>query len=310
MPRDDVWGSMLDARGHLEPIGRHPRGSGLERAGRFGRGLALAAKSWEVIRGDRSLLVLPLLQLLCQAAAVAVVAGAGYAAHVHVSRLVLLAGVAVTSLPLNFVATFFGVAFVAVVRAHLDGERLSLRDALAFARSRLPAVTGWALLNTFVGVAISALEQVRGGALAARIAGWVLNVAWALAVFFILPALASERIGPVAAARRSASVVKRKWPEGIVGTTVIAAAFGVLTVPLVLVGVAGWFAYASAPGLGVLLLAVGVGGFLILGSAQAAVEGVFRFVLYDYATTETVRAPFTRADLDSGVRPKRRWRDR
>jgi len=41
--------------------------------------------------------------------------------------------------------------------------------------------------------------------------------------------------------------------------------------------------------------------------AQGAVEGVFRVALYDYATTETVQAPFSASDLEAGLRPKRRW---
>jgi len=46
---------------------------------------------------------------------------------------------------------------------------------------------------------------------------WLVDAAWALATFFVLPALAVEDAGAVAAARRSASVIRSRWGESVVG---------------------------------------------------------------------------------------------
>lgn len=277
--------------------------------GRVARGLSLAYKSWRVIRADRSLLILPLLQIVFQAiAAAAVLVPIGDAAYQESSRYVLLIGIAAVAFPLNFVGTYFGVAFVFIVRAHLDGRDVSLRDGLRFAGSRLDAITGWALLTTAVGLVVQALERVRGGAIAARLAGSVLGVMWDVAVLFVIPALASEGIGPIAAARRSASVVKKKWPEGIVATTAVGIATDFWFIPVLIVGMIGWGVFSHAPGLGAVLLAIAVGGFLLLNGIQSAVDGVFEFALYDYAANGVVHAPFTEADLDGGLTgKKRRW---
>lgn len=277
--------------------------------GRFSRGFALALKSWSVIRADRSLLVLPLLQIVTQAAAAVLVIGPiGYEAYRDASRWLFLIGLAAVAFPLNLLATFFGVAFVAVVRAHLDGERMTVRQAVSFAASRLDSITGWALINTFVSVAIAALERVRGGAIAARVVGWILNLAWAAAVLFVIPALAGDRVGPIAAARKSAHVVRQKWPEGIVGATTIGLSFGFLSIPVIVLGIIGFAVFTSAPVVGAVLLAAAVAAFLLVSAAQTAVDGVFRFVLFEYASSGVIHPPFTEMELVSGVKPKRRIR--
>lgn len=297
-----MWDAGVRSRGSLTPT--QPM-LPFEPTGRFSRGFALARKSWHVIRDDRSLLVLPILQIVTQAVAVAVVVGPiGYEAYQNASRYLFLIGLAAVAFPLNLLSTFFGVAFVAVLRAHLDGQRMSVGDALRFAGSRIDAITGWALLNTFVGLVTTALEQVRGGAIFARIAGWILDVTWAVAALFVLPALATEGVGPIVAAKKSAAVVKRKWPEGIVGATAIGVAFGFFFIPFAIAGGVGWAVSSHAPAVGVVLMAVAAAGLLLLTATQAAVDGVFRFVLFDYAANGKIHAPFAEVDLDSGVKAK------
>jgi hypothetical protein len=238
---------------------------------------------------------------------VAILAPIGYEAYSESSRYLFLIGIAAVTLPVNFVTTFFGVAFVFVVRAHLEGRRVTLGESLRFAMSRIDVITWWAILSTIVSVAIQALERVRGGVIAARIAGWLIGAAWSVATLFVVPALAAERVGPIAAAKKSAAVVKQKWGEGIVGTTAIGLATGFWMIPIVVVGFIGWCVFSPAPAVGVIVMAAAVCGFLLLSATQAAVDNVFRFVLFEYAEKGAVHAPFTEPDLRYGVKEKRRW---
>lgn len=274
--------------------------------GRFARGYRMARKSWHIIDGNRRLIALPLLSLVSTLVVAAVILGPSAFASVHDdSRLPLIIGFVVFAFPSSFISTFFGVAFVGAARAHLAGESASVRGGIRFAWSRVGAIAGWALLATVVGLSIQALQRVRGGAIAVRIAGWILSVAWAVGVFFVIPVLATERIGPIAAARQSASVVKRKWAEGIVGNTVIGVAFGLLMIPVVIVGVIAWMSFATSPTFGVIAGCIAVAMFLCVSAMQTSVDGLFRLVLYDYALDGTVSAPFTEADLVGGVTPKK-----
>ena len=280
----------------------------MEDEGRFARGWRLAGLSWNVIQSDRSLLALPGLQLLFQLAVVALVFGPfALSAERQDARSLLFVGGVVAMLPLNIVSTFFGVAFVTVLRGRLAGDPVSAREGLRFARSRWRAIVGWAILATAVGLAIQALERVRGGALAARLAGWLLGSVWALATLFVLPVMAATDLGAIATARESAQIARRKWGEALVGTTAIGVAFGLLFLPVGIVAVIGYTSFANSPAFGVAALVLAGGLLVVLMVAQGAVDGVFRVALYDYATTETVQAPFSASDLEVGLRPKRRW---
>ena len=275
--------------------------------GRIARGLRLAKLSWNVVEADWSLLALPFGMLVSSSAAAAAIFGplAVVAIRDH-STGVLLLGAALAAFPLHLISTFFGVAFVAVLRKRFAGEAATARDGLAFARSRLGAIAGWALLATIVGLAIQALERVRGGAAAARIAGWLLGGAWSLATLFVVPVLASTDLGAVSSARESAQVLRRKWGETFTGATVINAAFGLLFLPIVLVFVIGYTSFSASPAFGAIAIAIAGGLGILVLAAQFAVDGVFRLALYDYATEGVLRGPFSAADLDAGLRPKRR----
>lgn len=284
---------------------------GMGANGRFSGGLSVARKSWDVIRADRSLLVLPLLQIVFQLIALAaVLVPLGSAVVDHASRSAILIVIAAATFPMNFISTFFGVAFVFVVRTHLEGRRATLGEAVRFAGSRLGAITGWALVTTAVGVAIQALERVRGGALAARVAGWLVGAAWGTAALFVIPALAADGTGPIAAAKKSVRVVKKKWGEGIVGSIAIEIVSGFWFLLLVIVGAIGWAAFSAAPLIGGILMAIAATGFLALSAAADAVTAVFRFVLFEYAENGAIHAPFVEGDLAYGVKmegKKRKW---
>jgi len=112
--------------------------------GRLRRGFRLARLSWNVVEADRSLLLLPAAQLLAAVATFAVVfVPLFFISEEQNSSDLLLVGTGLASLPMNFINTFFGVAFIGVLRKHLAGEQATLSDGLAFARTRLGPIFRW-----------------------------------------------------------------------------------------------------------------------------------------------------------------------
>ena len=272
------------------------------------RGWELSGKSWNVIQGDRALLVLPLLSVLTTliAAAIIFAPASYYAVHDHTRAPFVLAAV-IGAYPFTFIATFFNVAFVAVVRRKFAGEPATLSDGLAVARSRLGAIAAWSLLSTLVGLALRALERVRGGAIAEWIAAMILGATWSLATMLVVPIITLDGVGPIKTLRRSGRLVRDKWGEGITGSVVIGAAFALLTIPVMIVGVIGWTSFAGSHAFGVIAIAIAVGLLLVVMAAQNAVTQVFHLALYDYATDGTAAAGiFTEADLQSAMRPRKR----
>jgi uncharacterized protein DUF6159 len=270
------------------------------------RGWELTTKSWGLVRQDARLLVFPSVSTVLGLAG-----GLGFfvlsSGH---SWWVYLALVAAFFLPATVVGTYFGVAFVALGRRALDGHESSVREGFRCANERLPAILAWSLLAGVVGILLQALREVRGGWIATRIAGILLGLAWAAATFFVLPVIALENQGPVAAVRRSAGLVRRRWGEGVVGVVSLGGAFVLAVLPgFVLVGVG--LAVGVTP-VGVALVATGATLVAAVLAVTNTAMAMFQLVLYRYATTGATAGTFTAADLEGAfkegsVSRLRRW---
>lgn len=216
-------------------------------------------------------------------------------------------GAVIASYPLTFISTFFGVAFVRVTQQTLAGEPTSLGEGLAWARSRIGVIAAWALLATVVGLLLQALERVRGGGLVERVVAAAFGAAWSLATMLVLPVLAVNGSGPVATLRASARLIRKRWGQGIAGSFVIGSAFGLLMIPVLIIGVIGWTSFADSHVAGIVALGLAVGLGLAVIAAQSAVTQVFHVALYDYANdTRSALSPFEDDDLQGAFRPKRR----
>jgi hypothetical protein len=200
-----------------------------------------------------------------------------------------------------FVATFFNVAFYNEILAALSGEPVSLSRGLKFACSRWQAILMWTLFAGAVGLIIKAIEQRFD--IVGRIIARLIGVAWSIASVFVIPVIVREESGlnPVTMLKKSATVLKRTWGEGLIGyigigamnTLVMIAAAVVIGVATVvsaklnnfwLLGftVAGWF---------VLLVA----WFYLMNVASL----VFKGALYLYAAEGIVADPYDQNLLDS-----------
>lgn len=277
------------------------------KGGRISRGWTLTKVSWEVVKRRPALLVLPVVSLITTAVAGMVLLGpwAFDVVDQH-SKLRIFVAAAVCSYPFVLISTFFNVAFYAMANAAFDGREMGIGEALAVARKHLRSIAVWSLVSTLVGTALRALEQAPGGgALALRIAEVLLSAAWALASYFVVPALAIEDLNVRDAMRRSISVIRERWGESVTGNFVIGVIMTLVLIPVVIVGAIGIAIAGSTPVLGyvIIALAVVVGGAALL--VQTAVAQVFRLAVFRFATTGEAAAPFTNEQLESAFRQRR-----
>ena len=276
---------------------------------RFRRSVELARASFGVLRADRELLVYPLVSFVALVvvtlsfAVPFLLTGAfTRTAEGNVDPVALVLGF------LYYVVTysvifFFNTALVGAAMIRLDGGDPKLSDGFRIATSRLPTIIGYALIAATVGMVLRAIAE-RGGIVGQLVAGFV-GFAWNVATFLVVPVLVVEKVGPIAAIRRSGSLLKRTWGEQIVGNVGIGLVFGLLFLGVLLVGGALVVVLANVSSVlaivALVAVALVVAAIALVG---AAVSGIYTASVYRYATKGDGGQRFSTNSLASAFRPR------
>jgi hypothetical protein len=212
----------------------------------------------------------------------------------------------------TFFVAYFNVALAATVRRSMDGEDTTLRYGLVLARERRGVIARWALLQFAVGTLTRVVARLMGDSAGERLVAaflGVVAVVWTVSTFFVIPLLALEGLGPRDAMRRSKSLVRERWGEGLVGTAAISTAiFLAAAGPLFML-----FNLASAvidvdrtvgAGVGV----VAVIALIATVTFASALSVIFRTELYRYSTGGQAAGGFAQQDMIAAFmqRPRKR----
>lgn len=193
---------------------------------------------------------------------------------------------------MNYVViVFFNVALISAASERLADRPATLHGGVAKVWERKRKVVQWAFLAATVGVILRMIESRVGviGLLVTKLLG----AAWVLASYFVVPVLVFEDLGPVDALQRSVRIFRETWGEELVSQFTMGPVFALLAL--------------GGIGVGFLMMIVGRGAgfyvgavllflyFLALGTANAALQGVFTAALYRFATTKAVPPGFAGA---------------
>lgn len=268
---------------------------------RISRGFRLLRASWEVLKADRELFVLPILSFVAVAVVagllgVAAVAGGVPKEGEQLSALhYLLIGLFYYCA--YFIGIFANAAVVGAATIRLQGGDPTVRDGLRLAAGRVGKIAAWAAVAASVGLILRALEE-RAGFLG-RIVIAVVGAAWSAITFFVVPVLLYEPLGVGESVKRSASLFRQRWGEQFTGNISIGLALALIMIPVVLVVVAlGTLSI-------VLAIVVGVVAVGLISAAGAALSGVFNAALYRYAVSGDAVGGFSEDDLRGSFRPRR-----
>ena len=283
--------------------------------GYLGRSWELGKTSWRVLRKDKELLWLPVLGGL----AALIIAGivflivalvnydpAGGLSDMEVgggSVLLMFLGVLASTIAVYF----FQGALVHGARERLTGGDPTVASAIRGAWGRIGAIAPWAILALIVGIIINSIQAAardRAGFLGALLGG-LLDLAWRVMSFLVMPIIIAERAGPFRALGRSKDLLRRTWGENLVAQAGLSIVGIVLMLPGLLIAIL----LGSGP-LGAFGVIVG-GLLIVLGAVVAsALSAVYQTALYEYATTGEAPAEFAEVSLgDSfGHREDRRSR--
>jgi hypothetical protein len=265
--------------------------------GRFSRSLELARASFAVVRADKELLLLPvmsvfalLLVLGSLAVPVAMMGGFGTAAA-QGDGAASLAGALAFYVASYFVALFFNAALVGAAMIRMDGGNPTLGDGLRLAWARKGRILGYALIAATVGLLLRVLEERVGwlGALVVKLIG----AAWAVATFLVVPVLVTREVGPLAAVKESAELLRETWGENLIGNFGLGLVFAAIYVAWLLACAAALFfaAQVGAVALTAAVVLVGVVVLLVLAALQATMQGVYAAALYRHATHPQAPVP-------------------
>ncbi|MFT3805771.1 DUF6159 family protein [Arenimonas sp.] len=273
---------------------------------KFSRSWSLVKASAAVLRSDKELMLFPVISTFCTLLVLATFAVPAFALQLFARDVGVLH--AVFGFLFYFcqyaVIIFFNCALVGAAMIRLEGGDPTLSDGIAIAKSRIGSILGYAAIAATVGMLLQALKN-KDNNFIVRLIGSGLGVAWTLATFLVVPVLVSQNIGPIDALKRSLELLKRTWGENAIGNVGIGAAFGLITVAVILVGAALTFgaamiAWQLAVVVGVLCLIL----VLLLGVYQSALSGIYSAALYRYATDGHAPAGFEGMGLQTAFAAK------
>jgi uncharacterized protein DUF6159 len=172
-----------------------------------------------------------------------------------------------------FVVVFFNMALVHCSRLYFRGEEVTVREGLRFSMSRIGAIFSWAFLAATVGLILKLIQDNAGWV--GKIITGIIGVVWSIAIFFVVPVIAYENVGPLDAVKRSSQIMKEKWGESLGATF----SFGFIQfIGIVLAAVLLYFVGSIFdPIVGVALAVVGV--FLVISIISAA-QTIFVSAVY------------------------------
>lgn len=267
---------------------------------RMRQGWELTKKSWGVVREHPTLIRLPFIGGLIALVVAIVIAGPGLLLTATDDDATVYGGyalIAIGSYLASCVVIYYNVVLAGAANEALTGRPPDVQAAHAVARSRIGAIAGWAVIAAVVGLLINALRD-RGGA--GRIVAMLGAAAWGFLTFLVIPVLALEGVGPIAAIKRSGALVRERWGQQVTGNVVIggfAAVAAMLGGVLAMVGGVLLFSGVAGAVIGAVLIAIGIllaiGGGVLAG----ATRGVFGVALYHFSADNQAVGPFTEHEL-------------
>ena len=267
----------------------------------IGRSITLLKVCLRVLAADKELMLFPVFSaagvVVLVLAFLGIWVGIGAADNIEDGSIggvdILLA--AVVYFLATFVVIFFNSALVYAAHERLTGGDPTVRSGLKGAWDRVGTIFVWAVVAGTVGLvlhAVSALLRQRGG-IVGQIVGWMLKGSWTVITFFVVPLIVIEGRPIGSAFGSSFSMLRRTWGEqatgrfglgiaGLLALLVVAGIFVLLLTALSPLGAAGT------------IIAVSIGAVLgaLVAAAFAALEGIYKAALYQYAATGQVPALF------------------
>ena len=203
-----------------------------------------------------------------------------------------------------FVIIFFNSALVAGALKAIAGEPIGVTEMLTIAGSRLPQIAGWAAVSAIVGVVLKSIEN--SNEKAGMFVSSLLGTGWTVMTFFVVPTIVVDGLGPFGALKKSLEVLKQQWGQALVGNMSIGLLGFLLLLPVYLLafGLGAAAVYSTSWTVAVPCI-VGAALLAVLAiSVSCAAEMVFRALLFNFATGQTLPSDIVAEELKLAFKAK------
>ena len=281
---------------------------GGKRIGRIRASWLLFKESWRLLAADKELLLIPVAALVLNLCLLGIVIGSTVLLTqnsenplftgdtLHTLDYVVLFMVYVVG---AFTLALSQAAITHTVYTRLHNGNARLGESISVALSHAGTLFVWALITSTVGVILRMIAE--RSQLIGKIVAALMGAAWAIATFFVIPAIVIDKKGAVESIPFSITTFKRTWGETIVSNITLGLFF-FLAYMLAIISVVGMIilgVYVENLIIILTALIIGVAWLVMASLAQAALEGVIKTVLYIYATDATTPTNFNRELLEA-----------
>ena len=181
-----------------------------------------------------------------------------------------------------FIVVFFNMSLIHCTRLYFRGEEVSINAGLRFSLSRIGTIFSWSVFAAIVGAILRIIQEESG--FIGKIITGIIGIVWNIATFFVIPVIAYEDLGPIAAFKRSSQLMKQKWGESLGATfsfgLIQFLAMIVLVIPLFFIG------NMIHPIGGIALAIMGV---FIIATIFSAAQTIFVSAVYHNINDEPVK---------------------
>lgn len=266
---------------------------------RISRGWSLTKTSFKVLKMDPEIMWLPIMAAVLMVIAVAGIGfgalGSGLLGQDSIIGYVVLFAIYVATYA---IAIFFNAAVIEMATIRFKGGDPVLKDGLRKSWSRRTRILQWALVAATLGLIFRILrDQARDNFLARLLVG-LIEGAWNVVTFFVVPILVFQDKNPMDSIKGSTNLMRSTWGEslgGIITTGLLFFVLGLLgLIPLFLgfmVGGAFFF----------VMIAVAVLYWVVLAAANSAIDGILVAALYAYATEGKMPAAFAEEGVEGST---------
>ena len=201
---------------------------------------------------------------------------------------------------LSVMVTAVAVGIAGLAADSLESRPVSSSTGWRVIGRRRRSIAGWALVDLVAGVP----SRTIGSWTVDQLGVLLIGFGWGVVSFFAIPTIALTGASPLATARESLRLVRRRWGDAVYSTVYLwVRAVVVFGLPATVAAIAGVLLIRGDRVIvGGALFAAGVAGLALAYLLTQTARSVLTVVLYRYAESGTVYDAFPAELLERGLR--------